>query len=145
MIIKMIRKIIYLFFFIGILVSCDFINNQSSSKQEEELDCERIISKIVQSSSLDWQHYPEAFTRIDRISGDSIFIKVFFDMDITDENEPNTKQVVENTIAWLLLCVKEEKLYNITYDIENPIILTFNKNLLTTDNIEKICKENNDT
>ena len=58
MIIKMIRKIIYLFFFIGILVSCDFINNQSSSKQEEELDCERIISKIVQSSSLDWQHYP---------------------------------------------------------------------------------------
>ena len=54
MIIKMIRKIIYLFFFIGILVSCDFINNQSSSnqnKQEEELDCEGIISKIVQSSS----------------------------------------------------------------------------------------------
>ena len=145
MIIKMIRKIIYLFFFIGILVSCDFINNQSSSKQEEELDCERIISKIVQSSSLDWKHYPEAFTRIDHISGDSIFIKVFFDMDITDENEPNTKQVVENTIAWLLLCVKEKKLYDITYDIENPIILTFNKNLLTTDNIEKICKENNDT
>ena len=66
-------------------------------------------------------------------------------MDITDENEPNTKQVVENTIAWLLLCVKGKKLYDITYDIENPIILTFNKNLLTTDNIEKICKENNDT
>ena len=66
-------------------------------------------------------------------------------MDITDENEPNTKQVVENTIAWLLLCVKEKKLYDITYDIENPIILTFDKNLLTADNIEKICKENNDT
>ena len=144
----MIRKIIYLFFLIGILVSCDFINNQSSNnqnKQEDELDCEEIISKIVQSSSLDWQHYPEAFTRIDRIERDSIFIKVFFDMDITDEHEPNTKQVVENTIAWLLLCVKEKKLYDITYDIENPIILTFNKNLLTTDNIEKICKENNDT
>ena len=98
----MIRKIIYLFFLIGILVSCDFINNQSSNnqnKQEDELDCEEIISKIVQSSSLDWQHYPEAFTRIDRIERDSIFIKVFFDMDITDEHEPNTKQVVENTIA----------------------------------------------
>ena len=147
MIIKMIRKIIYLFFFIGILVSCDFINNQSSSnqnKQEEELDCEGIISKIVQSSSLDWKHYPKAFTRIDRISGDSIFIKVFFDMDITDENEPNTQQVVENTIAWLLLCVKEKKLYNITYDIENPIILTFDENLLTADNIGKICKESNE-
>ena len=147
MIIKMIRKIIYLFFFIGILVSCDFINNQSSNnqnKQEEELDCEEIISKIVQSSSLDWKHYPKSFTRIDRISGDSIFIKVFFDMDITDENEPNTQQVVENTIAWLLLCVKEKKLYNITYDIENPIILTFDENLLTADNIGKICKESNE-
>lgn len=143
----MIRKIIYLFFLIGVLVSCDFINNQSNNnqnKQEEGLDCEGIISKIVQSSSLDWEHYPKAFTRIDRISGDSIFIKVFFDMDITDENEPNTQQVVENTIAWLLFCVKEKKLYNITYDIENPIILTFNENLLTADNIEKICKESNE-
>ena len=138
----MIRKIIYLFFLIGILISCDFINNQN--KQEEELDCEGIISKIVQSSSLDWKHYPKAFTRIDRISGDSIFIKVFFDMDITDENEPNTQQVVENAVAWLLLCVKEKKLYNITYDIENPIILTFDENLLTADNIEKICKESNE-
>jgi len=138
----MIRKIIYLFFLIGILISCDFINNQN--KQEEELDCEGIISKIVQSSSLDWKHYPKVSTRIDRISGDSIFIKVFFDMDITDENEPNTQQVVENTIAWLLLCVKEKKLYNITYDIENPIILTFDENLLTADNIEKICKESNE-
>ena len=138
----MIRKIFYLFFLIGVLVSCDFINNQN--KQEEELDCEGIISKIVQSSSLDWKHYPKVSTRIDRISGDSIFIKVFFDMDITDENEPNTQQVVENTIAWLLLCVKEKKLYNITYDIENPIILTFDENLLTADNIEKICKESNE-
>ena len=143
----MIRKIIYLFFLIGILVSCNCSNNQSSNnqnKQEEELDCEEIISKIVRSSSLDWKHYPEAFTRIDRISGDSIFIKVFFNMDITDENEPNTKQVVENAIAWLLFCVKEKKLYNITYNIENPIILTFDKNLLTADNIEKICKESNE-
>ena len=138
----MIRKIFYLFFLIGVLVSCDFINNQN--KQEEELDCEGIISKIVQSSSLDWKHYPKVSTRIDRISGDSIFIKVFFDMDITDENEPNTQQVVENAVAWLLLCVKEKKLYNITYDIENPIILTFDENLLTADNIEKICKESNE-
>ena len=35
----MIRKIIYLFFLIGVLISCDFINNQSNNnqnKQEEE-------------------------------------------------------------------------------------------------------------
>ena len=137
------KKII--FFNVLVLLFCFSCNdNNNQNKQEEELDCEEIISKIVQSSSLDWKHYPEAFTRIDRISGDSIFIKVFFDMDITDEHETNTKQIVENTIAWLLLCVKEKKLYNITYDIENPIILTFDENLLTADNIEKICKESNE-
>ena len=69
---------------------------------------------------------------------------MLFRSDITNENEPNTQQVVENTIAWLLLCVKEKKLYNITYDIENPIILTFDENLLTADNIGKICKESNE-
>lgn len=137
------KKII--FFNVLVLLFCFSCNdNNNQNKQEDELDCEEIISKIVRSSSLDWQHYPEAFTRIDRISGDSIFIKVFFDMDITDENEPNTKQVVENAIAWLLFCVKGKKLYNITYNIENPIILTFDKNLLTADNIEKICKESNE-
>ena len=65
-------------------------------------------------------------------------------MDITDENEPNTQQVVENTIAWLLLCVKKKKLYNITLDIEKPTTLSFDKNLLTADNIGKICKESNE-
>ena len=140
----MIRKIIYHFFLLGILVSCNCSNNQSSNnqnKQEEELDCEEIISKIVQSSSLDWKHYPEAFTRIDRISGDSIFIKVFFDMDITDENEPNTKQVVENTIAWLLLCVEDNKMYNITYN--NSIQeIGFNKMLFDTKKIKEKCDIN---
>ena len=49
-------------------------------------------------------------------------------MDISDE--PNTKQVVENTIAWLLLDLSEKKLYNITYDLENPKEERFNEKLI---------------
>ena len=135
----MTKKIIYLFLLIPALFSCNYDNK---NKQEQDLDCEEIISKIVQSSSLDWKHYPEAFTRIDRISGDSIFIKVFFDMDITDQ--PNTHQVAENTIAWLLLCVKEKELYNITFNTQNPIALRFDKKLLKADNIEKLCQKSNE-
>ena len=87
-----------------------------------------MVVAIVRSSSLDWKRFPNASTRIDRVENDSIFIKVFFDMDISDE--PNSKQVVENTIAWLLLDLSEKKLYNITYDLENPKKVDFNKKII---------------
>ena len=98
-------------------------------KQNIDLNCEEIVVEIVWSSSLDWKRFPNASTRIDRVENDSIFIKVFFDIDISDE--PNTKQVVENTIAWLLLDLSEKKLYNITYDLENPKKVDFNKKLVS--------------
>ena len=105
-------------------------------KQDIDFNCEEMVVEIVRSSSLDWKRFPNAFTRIDRVENDSIFIKVFFDMDISDE--PNTKQVVENTIAWLLLDLSEKKLYNITYDLENPKKVDFNKNSSTKTNA-KFC------
>lgn len=98
-------------------------------KQDIDLNCKEMVVEIVWSSSLDWKRFPNASTRIDRVENDSIFIKVFFDIDISDE--PNTKQVVENTIAWLLLDLSEKKLYNITYDLENPKKVDFNKKLVS--------------
>lgn len=108
-----------------------FLSCKSSkvvNNQEIDINCEEMVVEIVRSSSLDWRRFPNASTRIDRVENDSIFIKVFFDTDISDE--PNTKQVVENTIAWLLLDLSEKKLYNITYDLENPKKVDFNKKLI---------------
>ena len=109
-----------------LFLSCK--STKATNNQDIDLNCEKMVVEIVRSSSLDWKRFPDAFTRIDRVENDSIFIKVFFDMDISDE--PNTKQVVENTIAWLLLDLSEKKLYNITYDLENPKEERFNKKLI---------------
>ena len=108
-----------------------FLSCKSSkvvNNQDIDLKCEEMVVEIVRSSSLDWKRFPNASTRIDRAENDSIFIKIFFDTDISDE--PNTKQVVENTIAWLLLDLNEKRLYNITYDLENPKEERFNKKLV---------------
>lgn len=108
-----------------------FLSCKSSkvvNNQEIDINCEEMVVEIVRSSSLDWKRFPNASTRIDRVENDSIFIKIFFDTDISDE--PNTKQVVENTIAWLLLDLSEKRLYNITYDLENPKEERFNKKLV---------------
>ena len=109
-----------------LFLSCK--SSKAINNQDIDLNCEKMVVEIVRSSSLDWKRFPNAFTRIDRVENDSIFIKVFFDMDISDE--PNTKQVVENTIAWLLLDLSEKKLYNITYDLENPKEERFNEKLI---------------
>ena len=108
-----------------------FLSCKSSkvvNNQDIDLKCEEMVVEIVRSSSLDWKRFPNASARIDRAENDSIFIKIFFDTDISDE--PNTKQVVENTIAWLLLDLSEKRLYNITYDLENPKEERFNKKLV---------------
>ena len=120
------KKYIYLSILIVLFLSCK--STKATNNQDIDLNCEEMVVEIVRSSSLDWKRFPNAFTRIDRVENDSIFIKVFFDMDISDE--PNTKQVVENTIAWLLLDLSEKKLYNITYDLENPKEERFNEKLI---------------
>ena len=120
------KKYIYFSILIVLFLSCK--STKVVDKQDIDLNCEEMVVAIVRSSSLDWKRFPNASTRIDRVENDSIFIKVFFDMDISDE--PNTKQVVENTIAWLLLNLSEKKLYNITYDLENPKEERFNKKLV---------------
>ena len=120
------KKYIYFSILTVLFLSCK--SSKAINNQDIDLNCEKMVVEIVRSSSLDWKRFPDAFTRIDRVENDSIFIKVFFDMDISDE--PNTKQVVENTIAWLLLDLSEKRLYNITYDLENPKEERFNKKLI---------------
>ena len=120
------KKYIYFSILTVLFLSCK--SSKAINNQDIDLNCEKMVVEIVRSSSLDWKRFPDASTRIDRVENDSIFIKVFFDMDISDE--PNTKQVVENTIAWLLLDLSEKKLYNITYDLENPKEERFNKKLI---------------
>lgn len=120
------KKYIYFSILTVLFLSCK--STKATNNQDIDLNCEKMVVEIVRSSSLDWKRFPNASTRIDRAENDSIFIKVFFDMDISDE--PNTKQVVENTIAWLLLDLSKKKLYNITYDLENPKEERFNEKLI---------------
>ena len=120
------KKYIYLSILAALFLSCK--SSKVVNNQDIDLKCEEMVVEIVRSSSLDWKRFPNASTRIDRAENDSIFIKIFFDTDISDE--PNTKQVVENTIAWLLLDLSEKRLYNITYDLENPKEERFNKKLV---------------
>ena len=120
------KKYIYLSILAALFLSCK--SSKVVNNQDIDLKCEEMVVEIVRSSSLDWKRFPNASTRIDRAEYDSIFIKIFFDTDISDE--PNTKQVVENTIAWLLLDLSEKRLYNITYDLKNPKEERFNKKLV---------------
>jgi len=94
------KKYIYLSILIVLFLSCK--GSKVVNEQDIDFNCEEMVVAIVRSSSLDWKRFPNASTRIDRVENDSIFIKVFFDMDISDE--PNSKQVVENS--------KENKLPN---------------------------------
>ena len=141
------KKIFCILLLIPSIIACNNIkkqeNNLSLYNQEgiREIDCGKMILEIVQSSNLDLSAYSDYFVRIERIEDNSIIIQVYFENDISETND--TKQIIESTIAWLSLDVNKKELYNITFDLENPITLSFNKELLNINDIKEICESRN--
>lgn len=108
-----------------------------SIKLKKPLSCQEIVEKIVKSSSLDLKLYKEYFVDIENVKKDSISIHVYFENDLSDD--PKQKQIVESTIAWLLLMPNKKKLYDVSVDPENPVELNFDKKIFEENNIFSTC------
>lgn len=104
----------------------------------QKLTCQEIVEKIVKSSDLNLKDYKNYFIDIDKIENDSISIHVYFENNLS--NDPKQKQIVESTIAWLLLLPNDQTLYNVTVDPEKPVELKFDKNILTYNDIFRACE-----
>lgn len=105
------------------------------SEKQKELTCYEVINEVVKSSDLDLKDYKDYFIRIEEVKNDSISIQVYFENNLSDN--PNDKQIVESTIAWLLFLPNEQKLLNVTADPENPTKVNYKFNHL--DEIYKSC------
>lgn len=140
---------IYLFviFFIAIGCKKEAVNSKTKSnvekldtvskvsEKQKELTCYEVINEVVKSSDLDLKDYKDSFIRIEEVKNDSISIQVYFENNLSDN--PNDKQIVESTIAWLLFLPNEQKLLNVTADPENPTKVNYKFNHL--DEIYKSC------
>lgn len=128
----------YLAFIFFLITSCkekNFENIKKENKTEsikrdiitnKNLTCNEIIRKVIESSDLNLKIYKDYFVRIEEIKNDSINIQVYFKNNLSDN--PNEKQIVESTIAWLLFLPNENKLLNVTADPDNPVNLKFKYN-----------------
>jgi hypothetical protein len=111
--------------------------HNSSVQKINKLTCEDIIYKIVRSSNLEVRDQEKFLTEIDRIEENNIIIHVYTENDISDN--PKKKQIVQSTIAWLLLNTNDSKLFNTTADPDNPIELNFDKQILNKNDIFNLC------
>lgn len=145
----MINKKILIIFLITLFtntISCKQNSDKSLSISKKEkknivtqkLTCQEIVEKIIKSSNLYLKIYKNYFIDIDKIENDSISIHIYFENNLSDN--PEEKQIVESTIAWLLLIPNKKKLYNVTVDPENPVELSFDKSILTYNDIFQACK-----
>lgn len=147
-----------------LLISCKDSKTQETNvslKDKEveniKLSCEDIMFEIVKSSDLNLKDYKDYFVRIERIENDWITLQVYIENNLSDN--PNEKQMVESTIAWLLFLPNERNLWNTSADPENPIKVNYKFDKLESiykscdipkvaiasdsksDNINKDCKE----
>lgn len=103
-----------------------------------EINCENFVYQIVKSSKLDLRGQNDFLTKIDRIEGDNITIQVYIENNVSED--PKVKQIVESTIAWLVLNVNDIKLYNTSADPDNPLEVEFDKNILSQNDIFSLCQ-----
>jgi len=117
------------------------IENSEAKKdltEEANLDCEGFFKKIVLSSNLTaLKSYKDIFLRIEDISETKIVLEIY--VKNTDSNSPTGTRITENTVAWLHFLPDEERLLDITSDPEDPIVLSFDKNILKSNNYRNIC------
>lgn len=128
-----------------ILISCKDSKLEKSNNSLKEtpienvkITCGDLIYQIVKSSKLDLRGQNDFLTKIDRIEGDNVTIQVYIENNVSED--PKVKQIVESTIAWLVLNVNDRKLYNTSADPDNPIEVEFDTNILSQNDIFSLCK-----
>lgn len=128
-----------------LLISCKDSKKQETNVslkdkvvENTKLTCEDIAYQIVKSSNLDVRGEKDFLTQIDRIEGDNITIQVYIENNVSDD--PKKKQIVESTIAWLILNVNDNKLFNTSADPDNPIELDFDKKILNEKDVFSVCQ-----
>jgi hypothetical protein len=139
------KKILIVVVLLMILISCkDSKLEKSNDSLKEtptknlEITCEDVVYQIVKSSKLDLRGQNDFLTKIDRIEGDNITIQVYIENNVSED--PKVKQIVESTIAWLVLNVNDSKLYNTIADPDNPIEVEFDINILSQNDIFSLCQ-----
>jgi uncharacterized protein YcfL len=139
------KKILIIIIISLILISCkdSKLNKPNDSLKETsaenvEITCGDIVYQIVKSSKLDLRGQNDFLTKIDRIEGDNVTIQVYIENNVPED--PKVKQIVESTIAWLVLNVNDRKLYNTSADPDNPIEVEFDTNILSQNDIFSLCK-----
>jgi hypothetical protein len=122
----------------------DIITKPGTNPQEEitvqnpEVNCEEFFRQVVLSSNLSAvKNYKDIFVRIESSSEDKIVLELYVNNNLSESSQ--SKQTVENAIAWLNFLPASEKLYDITADPEEPIEINFNKALLENYDFRKTC------
>lgn len=111
---------------------------QKVAAQNSEINCEEFFRQIVLSTNLSAvKNYKDVFVRIESSSEDKIVLELYVKNNISESSQ--NKQIVENAVAWLNFIPDSEKLFDITSDPEEPVELSFNKELLKNYDYRKSC------
>ena len=78
--------------------------------------------------------------RIESQDSEKIIIELYVTNDISEN--PNLKNMSDQTVGWLEFFPSSKKLQDITNDPENPMILEYNKSILENIDINYLCKIN---
>lgn len=105
--------------------------------------CEELIVDLVKSSDAKFfKNYENIQIEIESISPESIIIQLSISTDISEDS--SIKRITNQTVGWLKFYPITNKLFDITNDIENPILLNYNTGNFEKYDVLKLCRFKND-
>lgn len=157
----MLKKIAFTFITILFLSSCkekklihtnSLISNTDSlvvSRKENSADtpktCQEIVVALVKSCNAgSVKRFKNLQVRIESKTSSKLVIELFVTNDISED--PKAKRMTDQSVGWLEFIASDEKLLDLTYDPENPIVLSYDYSILGTNNRSVLtdCFENSE-
>lgn len=114
------------------------IIEQKTVEPNREINCEEFFREVVLSSNLSAvKNYKDVFVRIESSSDEKIVLELYVKNNLSESSQ--NQQIVENAVAWLNFIPASEKLFDITADPEEPLEVSFNRELLTKYDFKTLC------
>lgn len=122
----------------GITTNKNISKGSNGSEQVGFITCEEFLREIVLSSDLESiKTFNDVYIRPEVISESKIKIGLYVKNNLSEN--PGKSQIVENAISWLELIPLSKKLYDVTFDPENPKEIYFDGNLFDKYDLNKTC------
>ena len=119
------------------------LNNSTTANKSVQNDktyktCQEFVTSLVKSSNaVALTNFENVQIRIAHITTEKISVELFVSDNISED--PSIKRIAEHSVGWIEFFPATKKIYDITNDPDDPVLLKYNSAILENADLFSLC------